>query len=58
MKLKNNAGFTLIESVLMVFVIALLLVALFSLYDWHSKVYVYQRAVVHTTEQARFSTQT
>lgn len=51
-------GFTLVESVIMVFILALLLVALFSLYDWHGKVYVYQKAVVETTEQARFSTQT
>ena len=55
---KNSAGFTLVESVIMVFILALLLVALFSLYDWHGKIYVYQKAVVETTEQARFSTQT
>ncbi len=57
MRRSHSAGFTLMESVVMIFILAFLLIALFSMYEWHGKVYQFQRAVVAVTEQARFSTQ-
>jgi hypothetical protein len=54
---KSGAGFTLIEMILVIFLGTLLLLGLFSLYDWHSKMYNYQQGLVRVSESARNSSQ-
>jgi len=54
MKMKSKEpGFTLIETVIVVFFITLLLLVLFNLYDWHSKIYNYQQALTRVSTSAR-----
>lgn len=42
-------GFTLIEVSVVLFFAGLLLVVMFNLYDWHSKIYSYQQAYVRVS---------
>ena len=57
-RIGGEKGFTLIEIVIVLFFSGILLVALFGLYDWHSKVYNYQQALVRvsTTNRQAVST--
>lgn len=50
-------GFTLIEMLLVIFLSSMLLLGLFSLYEWHGKMYSYQQAMVRVTESGRQSMQ-
>lgn len=52
---RKISGFTLVEAVIVIFIISLLLLVLFSLYDWHSKVYTYEQAQVRVTGSTRAS---
>jgi prepilin-type N-terminal cleavage/methylation domain-containing protein len=49
------AGFTLIELLIVLAVSSLLLMAFFTLFEWHSKIYGYQEALVRVTESGRAS---
>lgn len=51
-------GFTLIEMLVVVFLTSVILLGLFSLYEWHGKMYSYQQAVVRVTQSSRNTMQT
>jgi prepilin-type N-terminal cleavage/methylation domain-containing protein len=55
---KNEAGFTLMELLVVIFVSTILLIGLFELYTWHSRMFSYQQALVAVTEQTRNSGET
>ncbi len=55
-KLKNQ-GFTLVEIVVVIFVTSILLLGFFSLYEWHTKIYNYQQAVIRVSNSSRQSLQ-
>ncbi len=50
---KSENGFTLIEILVVIFASTLVMIAIFYLYSWHSKMYLYQEAVVRTSESGR-----
>jgi prepilin-type N-terminal cleavage/methylation domain-containing protein len=52
-----NSGFTIVEMLIVIFIGTLLLLGLFSLYDWHSRMYNYQQGLIRVSESARNSTQ-
>jgi len=54
-KQKSYDGFTLIEMIIVLFFAVILITVLFSLYDWHSKYYYYQQALVRVTGSSRAS---
>lgn len=50
----KTKGFTLIELLIVIFLSSLMLIGLFGLYTWHSKIYSYQQALIGVTEQSRY----
>jgi len=56
--IKWRSGFTIIEMVIVISATIVLLLGFFLLYDWHTKTYVYQEAVVRTSSDARGTMQT
>jgi len=50
---KSGAGFTLIELMLVLFFTGILITVVFSLYDWHNKIYYYQQGLVQTSASSR-----
>jgi|GEM_PF-512346 len=53
----RGQGFTLVETLIIVVIASLLMMALFSLFEWHSSMYKYQQALVRVTGSARASLQ-
>lgn len=49
----SKQGFTLIEVIMVLFFAGILMTVLFVLYDWHSKIYGYQQAMVRSTTAVR-----
>ena len=52
------SGFTLVEMVIVLLVMAILLLGFLMLYDWHTKIYNYEVAFVRVTSASRSSLQT
>jgi len=50
---KAEQGFTLIEIVIVTFLFSLLLLGLFSVFDWHQKVFLLEQAEVRATGSVR-----
>ena len=50
---KKNNGFTLIETLVVLFFACILLVVFFNLYDWHGRVYYYQEALIRVSTSNR-----
>lgn len=51
--MNQERGSTLIETILVIAITVLLFGALFTLYDWHNRIYVYEQAAVRTSGSAR-----
>lgn len=51
--LKNSAGFTLIEVMVVTVLFVLIIAGLFELYMWHGKMYDYEQALARTEGSAR-----
>lgn len=51
--MKQNHGFTIIEVIIVLAVSSILMLGLFTLFDWHQKVYVLEEATVRTVTDAR-----
>ncbi len=49
----NQKGFTLVEIVIVLGISCLLMIALFSLYDWHQKIYLQESNSIRITESVR-----
>lgn len=49
----QNSGFTLIETIIVVALFAIMIVAIFGLFDYHAKIYKYQEALVRVSGSAR-----
>ncbi len=49
----SRPGFTLIEVIMVLFFAGILMTVLFMLYDWHSKIYSYQQAMVRSASAVR-----
>lgn len=56
-KENTRAGFTLIEVIMVLFFAGILITVLFGIYDWHSKIYYYQQALVRVSTSARSTVQ-
>jgi prepilin-type N-terminal cleavage/methylation domain-containing protein len=50
---KTQSGFTLIEIVIVIFLFSVLLMGLFSIFEWQQKVYTVEMAEVRVTSSAR-----
>ena len=50
---KNQAGFTLFEMIIVIFLFAILLIGLLNIFDWQQKVYNMEQAEVLATGSAR-----
>lgn len=48
-----KAGFTLVEVVVMIFITALIMLGMLTLFDWHNRVYYLEQAEVQATGSAR-----
>jgi prepilin-type N-terminal cleavage/methylation domain-containing protein len=51
--MKQSNGFTIIEVIIVLGVSTILMLGLFTLFDWHQKVYVQEEATVRTVGDAR-----
>jgi Tfp pilus assembly protein PilV len=49
----GNSGFTIIEIVIVIFLTSILLLGLFSLYEWHATMYNYEEITVRVAESGR-----
>ena len=49
------SGFTIIEMIVVLGVTSLILLALFAVYDWHSKMYNYEEAVIRVAQSSRLA---
>lgn len=54
-QIKFQGGFTIIEVVITIALTAILLLALFSLFDWHNRLFYFQQAEVYVSGSARSS---
>jgi competence protein ComGC len=50
---KQYAGFTLLETMIVIFFLVLLMSVFFSLFIWHNSIYHYQESFVKVSEQGR-----
>jgi type II secretory pathway pseudopilin PulG len=57
MRQNNQKGFSILETVVVIFITTILLLTFYSLFDWHGKVYNYQQAIIRTSGSARDSMQ-
>jgi prepilin-type N-terminal cleavage/methylation domain-containing protein len=51
--MKQAQGFTIIEVIIVLAVSSILMLGLFTLFDWHQKVYIQEEATVRTTGDVR-----